>query len=286
MAWDGTTMWMLPRAARALQGLSFLFQPLVVDLITTSPSRMQYLHHGHGSGPLLVRPPSKSPTASLPQYNLPVLETEARTWVDQMLVHGSRPQTLLSQRPSILSGFTTLMHYVFYQQYTGTSISQMLPDYNTCEPVSYEDTYEPTPRLQYQWNEAFNHGRLRTHVMHSNMNDVDEWIRADSEGYLRQHGIACGDQLNHAQRMTFASTVKDLLAEESDIRLAVLLPTNFATYANELITETSLCGNIWIGELMRCLMSCNASEEQLILYTRSFNGGVLQPSSHDQTLAV
>ena len=69
------------------------------------------------------------------------------------------------------------------------------------------------------------------------MEDVDEWLAHDFQGRLLQHGVECGDELNSAQRVTSASNLRDLLCQENDIRMLILLPVDFAIYANELVNK-------------------------------------------------
>jgi hypothetical protein len=69
------------------------------------------------------------------------------------------------------------------------------------------------------------------------MNDMDEWIRTDIEGRLQRHGIRNGDDLNQAQRMTFASTAEEVLQNACDIRMPVLLPLDFAIHVNEVVKK-------------------------------------------------
>lgn len=69
------------------------------------------------------------------------------------------------------------------------------------------------------------------------MYDIDDWLRADFARRLQKHGIERSDQLNRAQRMTYASTVEDVLKITHDIRMPILLPLDFAIYANDLVNK-------------------------------------------------
>jgi hypothetical protein len=91
--------------------------------------------------------------------------------------------------------------------------------------------------FRYTWDTNFTQANFGAHIMRSNIEDIDEWRAGDFERRLQRHGITCGDQLNGAQRMTSASNVKDLLCRENDVRMPILLPIDFALYANELIRK-------------------------------------------------
>ncbi|KAJ7482924.1 hypothetical protein B0H11DRAFT_1915004 [Mycena galericulata] len=253
MGWDGSNVWMLPRAARALE---------------STIAQMQYLHHGSNSGPLFVGAAGKSATSGygiriLPKYisslagsiDPLLLEEEARSWVNSRIgPDGSMHSDLVELNfcRNILSSFTSLMRHVIFRG-MGRGFQDILLEQNGWAATSYEDTVWlyvshhqtfPLTLAQYQWNEAFNHSRFRTYILCSNVNDIDSWISTDHTGRLQQHGIKCGDQLNRAQRMTFASTVQDLLGQKNDVRLPVLLPLDFAMYANDLIKEALLSAGL------------------------------------------
>lgn len=78
---------------------------------------------------------------------------------------------------------------------------------------------------------------MRSYIIRSNLEDIDEWLATDREARLSRHGVAGGDQLNGAQTVISASNVKDLLSSRSDIRMPILLPVDFAIYANELVNK-------------------------------------------------
>ncbi|KAK6985090.1 hypothetical protein R3P38DRAFT_2574948, partial [Favolaschia claudopus] len=125
----------------------------------------------------------------------------------------------------------------------------------------------------YQWNEAFNHSRFRSHIMISNEHDIDQWIKTDTEQRLQRLGIENGDKLSSAQRMTFASTAGDIIQRSCDIRVPVILPISFAVFANQVVKDFSTVSGIGIpgNPLLECL-SCgpdhhDGSVEGLFLWT-------------------
>ncbi|KAJ7148273.1 hypothetical protein C8R46DRAFT_1044821 [Mycena filopes] len=265
MGWDGSNVWMLPRAARALE----IHGHYLSDRRASQLHRVfKYAEKGYG---LRILPSyMRSLTQRSPRMdndavplNLSVLEEDARIWVEDTFgqdgFHVPRlpaPRTSLSLR----SGFTWLMRRVLSHQRMSPPIEGAFPEQNAFESTSYEDACEYAPRLQYQWNEAFNHARFRTHLMRSNIDDVDEWIRKESPSQLHRLGIKCSDDLSRAQRMTFASTAKDLLADKNDIRLLVLLPVDFAIYANELVAECMVGAGLDEAYVLEPFSSGNSTE--------------------------
>jgi hypothetical protein len=75
-----------------------------------------------------------------------------------------------------------------------------------------------------------------------------EWIQSDDDGCLRPHGVVRDayrppddgrpyDELKEYQRVACAPTVDAVLSPDEDLVLQVLLPREFAGYANRIIGE-------------------------------------------------
>ncbi|KAJ7730582.1 hypothetical protein B0H16DRAFT_1469551 [Mycena metata] len=231
MGWDGENVWMLPRAARAL------------ELFLNTPTAFGY---GIRILPSYLSSLDRRSCGSRPPFNTTLLEGEVRAWIEHEVDPDDfrRPDwfALKSTRTGILNGFVPLMRHVLMRKLEG---SQML----------------------YQWNEAFNHSRFRTHILYSNVHDVDEWIRTDIDRRLHHHGVESGDELNHCQRMVYASTAKELLQGANDIRMAVILPSDFAIYANAMADDVLASAGLQGTKILRLATQQTTEHEGLFLWT-------------------
>jgi hypothetical protein len=74
-----------------------------------------------------------------------------------------------------------------------------------------------------------------------------EWIQSDDYGCLSPHGVVREyrlpddgrpyDELKEYQRVTCAATVDAVLSPDKDLVLQVLLPREFAGYANRIVGD-------------------------------------------------
>lgn len=88
----------------------------------------------------------------------------------------------------------------------------------------------------YPWDAAFSFTGFRSHIDQSNVKEASNWV-GRSERLVR-HGVVGGYELSDSvQRISFAPTLELLLQPEHDLRLLVVLPCNFAVYANDLIGQ-------------------------------------------------
>ncbi|KAJ7730554.1 hypothetical protein B0H16DRAFT_1733713 [Mycena metata] len=248
MGWDGSDVWMLPRAARALEtGYNTFTMNLIQghylsERKASQPQRIfKYARKGYGLRFLPVYMTSVD-------HDINSLAEEARTWAwhrylyitelparDGIFTRADLDDAVGFRRTRPLSSFTHLMRHVAFWE-MGQTFSNIIIEKDHWASTSY-DTDDNIPRQQYAWDARFNGAAFSASIIRSNMEDVDEWRLNDFRGRLRQHGVLCNDQLNRAQRMTSASNVKDILGTEKDIRMLVLLPVDFAIYANALVNE-------------------------------------------------
>lgn len=75
------------------------------------------------------------------------------------------------------------------------------------------------------------------HINKSNRTDVRKWLQTDTTGRMRGHSVKHGDELDDAQRITYASRMDALLDSAHDIKIPVLLPPDFAAYANKVVSQ-------------------------------------------------
>ncbi|KAJ7794663.1 hypothetical protein B0H14DRAFT_121256 [Mycena olivaceomarginata] len=87
-----------------------------------------------------------------------------------------------------------------------------------------------------------------------------EWIQSDDYGCLSPHGVVREyrlpddgrpyDELKEYQRVTCAPTVDAVLSPDKDLMLQVLLPREFAGYANRIIGEAQAQAGLPQGEAL------------------------------------
>ncbi|KAJ7165318.1 hypothetical protein C8R46DRAFT_901036 [Mycena filopes] len=274
MGWDGTDLWMLPRAARALEiGCNTFTMHLIhghylAERRATQPPRLfKYADRGYG---MRILP---SYIAALGENSLSILEEEARIWVRDKLRPEGRPDgfwppelvaiVIMEQRS--LSGFTSLMRHTIIREVEDWG-GQIVLWYESIPSLQYALSIPPRKcslrAHRYHWNEDFNHARFRTHIMLSNAGDIDRWINTDVEERLLRYGIKNGDDLNQAQRLTFASTAKEVLEDKNDVRMPILLPVNFAVYANELVAEVLAHAGLRDEKLLKSLSKDMAPQKE------------------------
>ncbi|KAJ7165237.1 hypothetical protein C8R46DRAFT_900610 [Mycena filopes] len=225
MGWDGNEVWMLPRAARAIEsgfGLRLL------------PGYMTHLDNSNDGQS---------------SVNVSFLAEEARSWTHQRraLVTElgfnsfvrSDLNTPISERSGPLSNFTSFMRHVAFWE-MGQNTSDVVIEQDNWASTSYEDAcsliiFYSTKR--YSWDAGFHPAKFASHILQSNIHDIDKWLTNDLNGRLQRLGLVCGDELESARRMVSASNVKDLLLPRNDIRMPIVLPVDFAVYANNLVRE-------------------------------------------------
>ncbi|KAJ7153736.1 hypothetical protein C8R46DRAFT_1042117 [Mycena filopes] len=254
MGWDGSNVWMLPRAARALETgyntftMSLINGHYLSERRATQPRRIfKYAARGYGIRilPSYTASLSRSGSQEMAPVDVDQLAKKARGWtrnryqfisvdlgLNRFLRSDLSPEGESHSDP--MSSFTSLMRHVEFWE-MGRRKDDVIIEQNDWASTSYEDTYENVPKSQYPWDEHFNPAELKSHIVQSNINDIDEWLAVDFEARLPPHGVVGGDMLIGAQRVTSASNAQDLLKD--NIRMPILLPVDFAIYANELVNE-------------------------------------------------
>ncbi|KAJ7669173.1 hypothetical protein DFH06DRAFT_1321200 [Mycena polygramma] len=271
MGWDGSNVWMLPRAARALEtGLNVFTMNLIHGHYLSArrasqPQRLfKYAHKGYGLRFLPSYLSSLLPSAeSIPGSpseedalsQLSHLADAARTWAtdkheELKLIRGEEYTLHFSDLGGVFphrgcfATFSTFMRSVAYweiakrESESGSPLGNFIHD--TYKDEYDEDDTSPTgqPVPGYGFNPRFQPDGLRTHITKSNRREVRRWLRTDSTGRLEdQHGVKHEEELDDAQRVTFAPRIEVLLDNAHDIKIPLLLPTSFAVYANEIVNH-------------------------------------------------
>ncbi|KAJ7166898.1 hypothetical protein C8R46DRAFT_1219277 [Mycena filopes] len=252
MGWDGKNVWMLPRAARALEtGYNTFTMSLVnghylSDRRASQPKRIfKYADKGYGVRILPSYLSSLAHTFEDEQsIDLTQLAADAQIFVEDMFVrlrdsHRVRYSDLDDNWParSCLTTFTLFMRHAVYWEIARRQ--DEIIDQPVWAYVSYEETYEDNPdnvlnRPGYKWDSSFSLSALKDHVAHSNDKEVQGWIRSDNSDRLLAYGVRHGDELD-GRRMSCATHIDALLGGTHDIKTVLFLPSAFAVYANTLV---------------------------------------------------
>ncbi|KAJ7512451.1 hypothetical protein B0H11DRAFT_481994 [Mycena galericulata] len=261
MGWDGSNVWMLPRAARALETGCNVF---TMDLIhghylskrrASHPQRIfKYADRGFGirflpsyissldrSLATIEKDFSAVGDAPLP-LDLSLLMTNARIWTEDRLmeIFGSFS---VATSPKILggrclTGFSAFMRHVALWELSHCGYLTLDNDWGEGKFDSYEERPVGSLTPEYPWNAAFTLIGYRSHIDQTNLDDVKKWIRSDELERLQRHGVYFGYELSDlVQRVAYAPTLDLLLQRDNDLCLPVILPPDFAVYANDLVSR-------------------------------------------------
>ncbi|KAJ6491275.1 hypothetical protein C8R47DRAFT_1122152 [Mycena vitilis] len=266
MGWDGSNVWMLPRAARALEIGSSVF---TMDLVrghylstrrASQPQRVfKYANRGYGIRFLpsymaalqrvLQVPESGGPPVPL---DMAGIADDTRRWIDRWLaksVHYPLHMYTITPRslPGYsLSGFAMFMRHVSLWEMGQCRRLNVRDDWGP-GASSYEERTEAatSPDSEYPWNTGFSFTGYRAHINQLNAAEVEKWVRFDHLERLIQHGVTSSAQISDAvQRIACAPTLDILLHSGFDISLPVILPCDFAVYANDLVSQAQAAAGL------------------------------------------
>ncbi|KAJ7226487.1 hypothetical protein B0H12DRAFT_1240615 [Mycena haematopus] len=259
MGWDGENLWMLPRAARALESRCTVFTMHLIrghylsERRASQPKRIfKYASKGYGLRILpsylksLTRSPENIeatfPAEDLLNLDINVVVSDARAWVEAVFLRmvGKKVHYYDMEegplRRSCLTLFPLFMRNVAYWEIRRKESE----DPEALAYASYEDTYNDHPDNvtnypEYKWNNSFRLEAFKDFIDQSNRREVQAWIHTDSMLRLRDYGVVRGDELEAAQRLTYASRIEIVLDSNHNPKVPVLLPCDFAAYANALV---------------------------------------------------
>ncbi|KAJ7154668.1 hypothetical protein C8R46DRAFT_1118017 [Mycena filopes] len=261
MGWDGSNLWMLPRAARALETgcnvftMNLIHGHYLSERRASQPQRIfKYASKGYGLRilPSYVSSLEKSVVDTNPvpddtsplRLDLSILAQETRLWIGEwILASYPFPTRMVSPRslPGYsLSAFSMFMRHVALWEMRHHGEIEVQDDWGP-GAFTYEEETErahSAPEAEYAWNERFTLQGFRAHITAFNMAEVRSWLDSDWDHRLRQHGVVSGNEICDAvQRVVGAPTLEVLLRSEFDVTLPVLLPCNFALYANDVVSR-------------------------------------------------
>ncbi|KAF7375429.1 hypothetical protein MSAN_00430700 [Mycena sanguinolenta] len=256
MGWDGTSVWMLPRTARALETGSNVFTMNLIyghylsDRRASQPQRVfKYASRGYGLRFLpsyvssLQTAKNVSDDNSSP-LNLEVIANKTRVsakdWIHGLInLHFGH---ISSISPAVfpgysLSGFAMLMRSVTLWEMGKTENIAVKDEWSNTSP--YEDTPTKDSDAEYPWTEEFSATEYMSHIQKHNLKEVTRWLQSEPQR-LRRHGVhsESGYEIyDMVQRVAGAATLDHLLHPVHDLCLPVLLPCHFAVYANDLVSK-------------------------------------------------
>ncbi|KAJ7150936.1 hypothetical protein C8R43DRAFT_924514 [Mycena crocata] len=269
MGWDGSKLWMLPRAARALEtGCNVFTMSLIhghylsVRRASTLERIFKYANKGYGirilpsyiaslinRHPETVHNDNPSGAAEKVSLKLSSMAAAARENIVSEVKHGAEFEesfnvAAYNMSPKAvrwsLKGFAQFMRYVAIWEMAQRG--EAVIDGSDPALGLYQDamsTYADSPtNLGYKWDAHFNIRMFQHHIEEANTNEIWNWCETDLHDRLWWHGVESGEDLMDVfQRMTCAPTVDDLLSKKNDIMMQVLLPCEFAVYANDLVSR-------------------------------------------------
>ncbi|KAJ7429213.1 hypothetical protein B0H11DRAFT_1769303, partial [Mycena galericulata] len=237
IGWDGSDVWMLPRTARALESMSsgLFWHGYGLRIL---PSYVASLNSSDKIG----RETPRDGDSSTLGLDIKKRAKDIRRWTEERYeifklfrVNGRlRYSDLDDAQPSrgFLTGFTMFMRHVSYWE---IALRDKLNVKN--KTWAYEDTvcFDSFPLSR--WDETFHLDTFIDSINRSNRKEIQNWLQTDTTQRLERHGVTHGDELEDAQRTTSASRLDHLLDSAHDIKIPLLLPCDFATYANEVVNQ-------------------------------------------------
>ncbi|KAJ7200897.1 hypothetical protein GGX14DRAFT_571908 [Mycena pura] len=283
MGWDGSELWMLPRAARALESKSG-FNVFTMNLIeghylsarrASQEQRVfKYAYRGYGirilGSYLSSLAESQQNLDSIARgerlfpLNIHILADTARRWTERVirshqirqntratpgqpfrctpiLLENGDQKTSEPQGHSCLSGFSVFMRHVALwemerrEEVMIEQVEWAVAFYSEDSDLAYDDT----PR--YQWDNEFNLTEFTQLLTSFNRMHMTRWLPRNGRvgdvdfGESQENWIVVPQILRTMKRVSYVSELDSVLLE--DIAMPVLLPANFALYANTLVEE-------------------------------------------------
>ncbi|KAK7057988.1 hypothetical protein R3P38DRAFT_3253024 [Favolaschia claudopus] len=276
MCYDGTNVWMLPRAARALETgynvftMSMIQGHYLSERRATQEQRVfKYADRGYGLRILpsyissLKESETKLDSISRGEVlfglDADKIAAASRQWtravVDYITGDGYTTRSKLShvdldnkhqlssepQGRSCLTGFSLLMRHVALWEIEKTGEIEIQRD--DWASTTYGNgpesvlAYDDSP--SYTWGEKFNIPDFKQQIAQFNLRHVEHWLPYHSaDDFYETYGISDdGEELKSAARLTHATAVATILNRGHDIIMPLLLPPEFADYANTLVGE-------------------------------------------------
>ncbi|KAJ7164504.1 hypothetical protein C8R46DRAFT_1099739 [Mycena filopes] len=287
MGWDGSELWMLPRAARALEtGFSVFTMNLIQghylsERRATQEQRVfKYANRGYGIRIL----PSYLTSLSRSKTNLADISREevlfeldmdkiaqaSRAWTRAVVNASYRrnakdDKRVFSHRDlenghqvsaepqgrSCLTGFSLFMRHVALWDLEQSG--ELLIDAKEWVSTDYGNesvlAYDDTPN--YTWGPEFTLVDFAHKIDVFNLRQVTDWLD-DRYSFLKEHSILedYDNEFEAAKRLSYAPTAAGVLKRGAEIVLPVLLPDHFAVFANRLVGEAQAAAGLKVTRIL------------------------------------
>ncbi|KAJ7193423.1 hypothetical protein GGX14DRAFT_588656 [Mycena pura] len=281
MGWDGSDLWMLPRAARALETGFNVFTMNLIQGHYLSERRasqeqrvFKYAKRGYGirilPSYLESLPDSQNNIKFIARgehlfaLDIAKIANASRRWTANVIsaLHGKERPVHCShldlengdqhstepQGQSCLSGFSLFMRHVALWEMERRGEVMIKDQIWAVSSYRADLSYDDTPR--YEWDSHFNLQEFISHIDSFNKVQLTNWLdtcRGDENEFgdieLNPQGhypVPTEDlppKLVNLQRLSYAPDPKGILDQANDITMAVLLPANFAAFANDLVCK-------------------------------------------------
>ncbi|KAF8217718.1 hypothetical protein K438DRAFT_2006765 [Mycena galopus ATCC 62051] len=286
MGWDGTALWMLPRAARALEmgcnvfTMNLIHGHYLSDRRASTQERIfKYADKGYGIrilpsyvSSLATRESDSDDSTSEPRnFDIVSIAAKQRDWVTTKV--GGKKEvgfvgTLMHSRvryrsSQCLNGFRIFMRCATLWEMAHQGTVSLRSD--AWASTGYDQhalkSYDDAPNLLYKWDKNFNLESFQKELHWSNKTDTWGWSNTDDYYRLEPHGVWKDTDLNKYRRMSCAPTVDALLSRENDLMLQVLLPREFAVYANKVVREAQAQAGLPKTQILTPAVSGFTAEE-------------------------
>ncbi|KAJ7016580.1 hypothetical protein C8F04DRAFT_1281023 [Mycena alexandri] len=289
MGWDGSELWMLPRTARALEtGFNVFTMNLIQghylsERRATQEQRVfKYANRGYGIRilPSYVASLEESKTKLdnisrdevLFKLDMDKIAEASRVWTQKVIkkcysytstgrvshsdLDNKHQLSAEPQGRSCLSGFSLFMRHVALWDWEQTG--DLVIDEKHWASTDYGDAPDD-PALSYTWGKDFNIPDFKHQIDVFNLRQITDWL--SDESFLDHHELEYEyegflqvkmdyDEFKAAKRLTYATTAAGVLKRTHDIVLPVLLPANFAVFANQLVADAQAAAGLNVASIL------------------------------------
>ncbi|KAJ7473968.1 hypothetical protein FB451DRAFT_1466423, partial [Mycena latifolia] len=272
MGWDGSELWMLPRAARALETGFNVFTMNLIQGHYLSERRasqeqrvFKYAYKGYGIRTL------PSYIASLKEsrenvdkiargehlfdLDMEAIAEASRTWTTTVIKGYKRWQYFpgfkyshcdlenvhqLSTEPqgrSCLTGFSLFMRHVALWE------MEHRKEIILTQNLAYDDT------PMYTWDQDFDVDEFQDSIDQYNRDQITKWLKP-FHGQLPPDYEADRGPIEHACRLSHGYDIDSVLSPENDITMPLLLPLNFAAFANDLVGRAQAAAGLEVEKIL------------------------------------
>ncbi|KAJ6605372.1 hypothetical protein DFH09DRAFT_1269645 [Mycena vulgaris] len=250
MGWNGTELWMLPRAARALETG---FNVFTMNLI-----------QGHY---LSERRASQEQRPSPKGYGIRIL----RSYMDSL--EGSKAKLDKISRGEHLFDLDLNEIAEKYKRWHGPGFTfshlNLENDHQlSAEPQGYEprvrrhphisghldfsSLHSPSYDIRYTWDEDFDVDDFENSINDFNRAQITNWL----EPYNGQLPAVAGEfvedsgPIEHACRLSYGYDMRSVLQPQNDITMPLLLPLNFAAFANHIVGQAQAAAGLKVEKIL------------------------------------